>query len=122
MRLAIMGLALVAGISQAGSRDTEPIVTALDLFEACTGTSNSHHPVCFAYIRGFSDGNRWLLRDSPVVGLEAAPQAVCIPNAEPVVRAADLFVARFRHSREELSTLSPFRALSMALSSRYPCG
>jgi hypothetical protein len=33
---------------------------------------------------------------------------VCVPNAEPISNAAELFVARFRGSAEELQHLSPF--------------
>jgi Rap1a immunity proteins len=99
---------------------SEPIYTSADLFNACSGTGNALR-LCFAYIRGFSDGNRWLLRDSPTPGALGNPAAVCVPNAEPIENAAALFVARFKGSDAEIQKLSPFRALSMALSNRYPC-
>lgn len=98
----------------------EPIYTAADLYRRCSG-SDQDKQLCYAYIRGFSDGNRWLLRGEPVAPAALSQQAVCVPNAEPIARASDLLVARFRDRSAELEKLSPFRALSMALSARYPC-
>ena len=102
------------------AQDKEPIFTADDLFQRCQAADQGRQ-LCFAYMRGFSDGNRWLLSDEPVTRVGGAPQAVCIPNREPIARAAELFVARFRGREAELAELSPFRAISVALSSRYPC-
>ena len=96
----------------------EPIFTADDLYARCT---SSDRAVCVAYIRGFSDGNRWLLRDASVGASFDAAHAVCVPNREPISGATDLFVARFKGRRLELAQLSPYRALSLALSGRYPC-
>lgn len=98
----------------------EPINTADDLFNRCSGGTQDRQ-LCFAYVRGFSDGNRWLLHDETVAPGVTAPQAVCIPNGESIEVAADLIVARFRGRQAELNKLSPFRALSMSLSQRYRC-
>lgn len=102
------------------AQEKEPIFTANDLFQRCQAADQGRQ-LCFAYMRGFSDGNRWLLADEPVARVGGAPQGVCIPNREPIARAAELFVARFRGRESELAELSPFRAISVALSSRYPC-
>jgi hypothetical protein len=102
-------------------QEPEKILTAQDLFDHCSSSEAVERQVCFAYIRGFSDGNRWLLRDEPVPRLELAPQGVCVPNAEPAHRAAGAFVSFFRLQPSPLRTLSPFRALSKALAQRYPC-
>lgn len=104
----------------AQDKKNEPIYTAADLYNRCSGSSQDRQ-LCFAYIRGFSDGNRWLLTDAPVARGVAVPWGVCVPNAEPISAAADLVVARFRGRESEIDTLSPFRALSIALSGRYPC-
>ncbi len=116
----LLGLFMIQAIAaQDGSG--EPVYTSADLYKHCSGSGQSRQ-LCYAYIRGFSDGNRWLLRDEPVTVIDVStPQAVCVPKAEPIGSAADLFVARFRGRTEELAKLSPFRALSIALSNRYPC-
>jgi hypothetical protein len=118
-----LGLLILIGATclvRAQDSKAEPIYTAANLYNRCSGNSQDRQ-ICFAYIRGFSDGNRWLLRDAPVAPGVVAPQAVCVPNAEPIQSAADLVVARFRGRTSELKNLSPFRALSMSLSQRYPC-
>jgi len=104
----------------AQAADQEPVVTAADLFARCI-SKEAERQVCYAYIRGFSDGNRWLVKDEPVAVGVPTPQAVCVPNAEPLRNAAELFVSRFRDRANELQHLSPFRALSMALAQRYAC-
>lgn len=115
---------VVAAVGAVGAvaqdNKVEPIYTAADLYNRCSGGSQDRQ-LCFAYIRGFSDGNRWLLTDAPVARGVAAPLGVCVPNAEPISAAADLVVARFRGRNSEIDALSPFRALSIALSGRYPC-
>ena len=140
LRLAVGVLMLVCGLSVTAEGQTvtpqteadialrrrvgqgmgEPIYTAADLYDRCAGTS-ADRQLCFAYIRGFSDGHIWLLRDSPAASLSLAGFAVCVPNSEAIGVAADLVVARFRDRAAELSPLSPYRALSMSLSQRYPC-
>jgi hypothetical protein len=121
LRLASLALPLLfAAVLAAQNGKSEPIYTAADLHRRCSG-SDQDRQLCYAYIRGFSDGNRWLLRDEPVAAVAVAPQAVCVPNSEPISRASDLFVARFQGRVSELDSLSPFRALSIALASRYPC-
>jgi len=122
-RLALVLLvACVTGLGvsvAAQSSRVEPIYTAGDLYDRCAAPGEGRR-LCVAYLRGFSDGNRWLLRYQPVT-LERIPHAVCVPNSESIEQAADLFVARFRDRRTELNPLSPFRAVSQALSGRYPC-
>jgi Rap1a immunity proteins len=119
----VLGIFLLLGatcIVWAQDGKSELIYTSADLLKRCSGNGQDRQ-ICFAYIRGFSDGNRWLLRDEPVAPSAAAPHAVCVPNSEPIEAAADLLVARFRGRASEVNTLSPFRALSMSLSQRYPC-
>jgi len=117
----ILIASLILGSTQSSqAAEQEPIVTAADLFARCV-SEDAGRQLCYAYIRGFSDGNRWLVKDEPVAIGVPTPQAVCVPNAEPIRSAADLFVARFRSRADELQQLSPFRALSMALAGRYPC-
>lgn len=122
MRAGLGVLFLLAATCLVSGQDgkAEPIYTAADLYSRCSGGSQDRQ-LCFAYLRGFSDGNRWLLRDAPVAPSVVAPQAVCVPNTEPIGSAADLLVARFRERQSELEKLSPFRAVSMSLSQRYPC-
>ena len=122
MRL-LLALLLTAFFTQmlsAQDGEIKPIYTSWDLLDRGEA-SGLDRQLCFAYIRGFSDGNRWLLRDMPVAVGVGVPHSVCVPNSESISTAADFFVARFRWRRDELSDLSPFRALSMALSGRYPC-
>ena len=116
----VAAMGLVAGAATAQRFGNEPIFTAHDLYTRCAG-NEADRRLCFAYIRGFSDGNRWLLTDRPGAALGPREHAVCIPNAEPIATAADLFVARFKGRASELQKLSPYRALSAALANRYPC-
>ena len=119
-RSSIIVALLLCSAQLRSAAEQEPIVTSADLFARCA-SEDAGRQLCYAYIRGFSDGNRWLLKDAPVVVGVPTPQAMCVPNAEPIQVAADLFVARFRGRTQELEKLSPFRALSMALAGRYPC-
>ena len=119
-----LSLSLAAWTAQDGQSDEtlESIWTVSGLYDHCAATGQTLL-MCHTYIRGFPDGNMWLLRYSTVGPIYPIDHGVCVPNAEPIALAADLFVARFRgrQGREEMDKLSPHRALSIALSSRYPC-
>ena len=123
MKITILIPAFVALLAVIGQRPSgETIHTAADLFAACESSGEGRR-LCLAYIRGFADGHRWLLRDAPVTAVLAAnSHTVCIPNSESVETAASLFVARFKERSKELDVLSPYRALSQALAGRYKCG
>jgi hypothetical protein len=112
-------LVISTGAPQAQNGKGEPIFSADDLLNRCRGTETDRQ-LCYAYLRGFSDGNRWLVHDQPG-GALAGDGSVCIPNREPIGLAADLLVARFRGRPAEVGRLSPFRAISIALGSRYSC-
>jgi hypothetical protein len=116
----VVGLIVLSVVAQRRFGD-EPVFTSEDLIRQCTGGATDRS-VCAAYIRGFSDGNRWVLRDSPHSIAQAPnPTAVCIPNAASIDAAADLLLAYFADREVELRELSPYRALSRALSGKYPC-
>jgi hypothetical protein len=117
--LPIVALLLCINAAAAQNGKDEPIFTTTQLMQKCSGTGGDRQ-LCYAYLRGFSDGNRWLIHDhiSVVVDTEGA---VCIPNREPIGLAADLLVARFKGHESELGPLSPYRVVSIALSSRYSC-
>ncbi len=119
--LTLIGLLVAVAAVAPYGQTNEPIFTADDLLQKCGSGDGIDQGLCFAYLRGFSDANRWLLRDQPVAYTGPTPQAVCIPNSEPIRNAADLLVVRFRGREAEVHNLSPFRAIASALAGRYPC-
>jgi hypothetical protein len=59
-------------------------VASFDLYKHCTASDRT---ACFAYIRGFSDGNRFLLCDQPMAAISSTAHAACVPNREPIASA-----------------------------------